>query len=466
MARQRKNYQARYATGTVVPFPIITVYLSGTLNLALIFSDDIGAGTPRANPFTGDVNGNFWFYASDGAYDINIVGTGINYALGAENFVFQGAVATTGIISLNTLIDANQTMVPGSAGTDFTISSLAGIHTFDIPTMGGVGITRGLINSADYAAILSRIISLNGQLNVYQSFALGTAGFSPAWISALGVHTLNIPVIGAVGVTTGLLNSADYATFTAKQSPLPVGGTTLQYLRGDLSIATLSTLVVPENTNLYYTDARVRAALSVIPPLSYNSSTGSFSIPQATSVVNGFLAAGDWSTFNAKLNSLNGSSQLAQTFVVGTAGTDFAISTNVGAGTHTFNLPDASAANRGAITTGTQTIAGAKTFSGTLINSGGRKKGLRIATTTPVAVAVTDGIVVTKLAAPGAVAVNLPAGVLGQIFTIKDGLGDATANNITITPAAGTIDGSGTAQIASNYGSRTLIYNGTEWNIV
>ena len=68
---------------------------------------------------------------------------------------------------------------------------------------------------------------------------------------------------------------------------------------------------------------------------------------------------------------------------------------------------------------------------------------------------------------PVAVAVTLPAGVLGQVFNIKDGLGlAAPATPITITPAAGTIDGAATATIDAPYGSLTLVYSGVEWKIL
>jgi len=93
---------------------------------------------------------------------------------------------------------------------------------------------------------------------------------------------------------------------------------------------------------------------------------------------------------------------------------------------------------------------------------------LRIAVATPVlVVAATDDIVSVQVPGPVAVAVTLPAGVLGQQFTIKDGLGlAAPATPITITPTLGTIDGAATATINAPYGSLTFVYNGTQWLIV
>jgi hypothetical protein len=64
------------------------------------------------------------------------------------------------------------------------------------------------------------------------------------------------------------------------------------------------------------------------------------------------------------IQSLNTLSSSSQTFAVGTSGTDFAISS--AGSTHTFNLPSASAANRGAVTTAAQTFAGDKTFNGNI----------------------------------------------------------------------------------------------------
>lgn len=58
---------------------------------------------------------------------------------------------------------------------------------------------------------------------------------------------------------------------------------------------------------------------------------------------------------------LNGLTEATQTFAVGSSGTDFGIASSGSA--HTFNIPDASASARGLVTTGTQTFAGAKTFS-------------------------------------------------------------------------------------------------------
>lgn len=104
----------------------------------------------------------------------------------------------------------------------------------------------------------------------------------------------------------------------------------------------------------------------------------------------------------------------------------------------------------------------------TVSSSGVVPLAVRIAVATPVTVvAATDEVVSVEVPGPVAVAVNLPAGVTGQVFYIKDGLGLATpATPITITPAAGTIDGAATATINAPFGSLTLVYSGVEWKLL
>lgn len=103
----------------------------------------------------------------------------------------------------------------------------------------------------------------------------------------------------------------------------------------------------------------------------------------------------------------------------------------------------------------------------TISASGTQIIAIRTATTTPIAVLGTDNVVSVEVPGPVAVAVNLPVGVTGQTFNIKDGLGLASvATPITITPAAGTIDGAAIATIDVPYGSVTLVYSGVEWKII
>lgn len=90
-----------------------------------------------------------------------------------------------------------------------------------------------------------------------------------------------------------------------------------------------------------------------------------------------------------------------------------------------------------------------------------------VATATPVTVVNANDVISVEVTPAVAVAVNLPAGVTGQVFYIKDGLGlAAVATPITINPAAGTIDGAATATINVPYGSLQIVYSGTEWKIL
>ncbi len=70
-----------FSTSTTVfmqsyPRCIVTVYLTGTLTLATIYADS--ASTPKANPFSSDVFGHWFFFAaSSGVFDVRLSGGGL-----------------------------------------------------------------------------------------------------------------------------------------------------------------------------------------------------------------------------------------------------------------------------------------------------------------------------------------------------------------------------------------------------
>ena len=59
--------------------------------------------------------------------------------------------------------------------------------------------------------------------------------------------------------------------------------------------------------------------------------------------------------------------------------------------------------------------------------------------------------------------VTLPAVATDRFVRIKDKSGNANTNNITVTPASGTIDGAATDVIDSDYGSVVYVSDGSSW---
>jgi hypothetical protein len=155
---------------------------------------------------------------------------------------------------------------------------------------------------------------LNGLTTQVQFFAVGTSGTDFNIASSVDTHTFNLPT--ASGTNRGALSSTDWTTFNNKENAI-TAGTTAQYFRGDKTFQTLNTSVVPELTNLYYTEARVNANTNVAANTAarHNAvtlgtanglslSTQVLSLGLASAGVTGALSGTDWSTFNSKQNAL------------------------------------------------------------------------------------------------------------------------------------------------------------------
>ena len=129
------------------------------------------------------------------------------------------------------------------------------VHIID----GGVGklywFRDGIADGNLVEFSTAAIASLNGLTASSQTFATGSTGTDFGISSVGSVHTFNIPT--ASSLNRGLLSSADWSTFNGKE-PAIAAGTTTQYWRGDKSWQTLDTAAVAENPGfLYFTENRV-----------------------------------------------------------------------------------------------------------------------------------------------------------------------------------------------------------------
>jgi hypothetical protein len=134
-----------------------------------------------------------------------------------------------------------------------------------------------------------------GTVTSVAALTLGTSGTDLSSTVANGtttpVITLNVPTASATN--RGALSSADWSMFNAKENAI-TAGTTAQYFRGDKTFQTLNTSVVPEGTNLYFTNARSRQAISLTTSgtsgaATYDNSTGVFNIPNYGSALSAYL---------------------------------------------------------------------------------------------------------------------------------------------------------------------------------
>ncbi|MCO4755058.1 MAG: hypothetical protein KC478_11295, partial [Bacteriovoracaceae bacterium] len=162
--------------------------------------------------------------------------------------------------------------ITGVAACTYNPTALVG-RKMDItldPNSAGVGaevfatqIDISLLPAAVYAKEAS-------QANTIVANGVTTASILDGTITSVD---LSAGAVDSAAILDGTITNADMAVDSITSAEILDGtitfadvdssfqsalttGTTAQYFRGDLSLATLDTLAVPENTNLYFTDAR------------------------------------------------------------------------------------------------------------------------------------------------------------------------------------------------------------------
>ena len=253
----------------------------------------------------------------------------------------------------------------------------------------GLNVTGGSISASDsiltaFGKVQNQINGLVGGVQYQGTWNANTN--TPTLTSSVGTqgHFYIVNVAGNTdlnGITDWKVG--DWAIFNNSAWTKVDNTESVTSVNGQVGAVSLTTDDIPEGaTNLYYLNSRARAALSfaagsgaynsltgviTIPtdnnqilngagyitlaslsataPLTYNNLTGAFGIPKATTLVDGYLSATDWTTFNNKQNYLGGTG-----LVKSTAGTITYITDNSGNWNTAYDRSIVSAAVTGTTT--------------------------------------------------------------------------------------------------------------------
>lgn len=409
----------------------------------------------------------------------------IGQPVGTLNNVTFGNVTSTGTVSASILNDNSNrvvTSVTPTAGTAINISSLTSTGPSTAFTINNLGVT------ALTGAPTIKVSASTGSITITD---VGVTSIQPGTGITVNANTGSVTVTNA-GVLT--FNGATGSVFGVGS----IAGTTYQ-VTASASTGSV-TLSLPQNINSTasvtfgtitstgaITDTGNRVITSVTPTagsginISSLTSTG----PSSSFTINNLGVTGLTGSTYLNVSQSTGSVTLTNLGVQTITGTANQVIASAATGTITLSLPQSIATSSsptflGLTTTGTVSMTGGQVTigagtAGTINNMAiggttattakftGLTVGYASVTTTPYTASADTYIIGVNRAGP--VAITLPANTAGRIIAIKDESGNASVNNITITPASGTIDGQANLVIAGNYVSYTLYCNGSNWFI-
>lgn len=397
--------------------------------------------------------------------------------------------AGAAIKSLNGLTASSQTMITGTAGTDFNISDSVSVHTFNIPTASSSA--RGLLSPSDWISFNSKqtsgnyITALTGDLSASgPGSAVATLATVNGNVGTFGTSAMSVAVtVNAKGLTTAIgstpiqIAESQVTNLLSDLASKQPSGNYITALTGDVSasgpgssVSTLSTV----NSNVGTFGTASSSVAITVNAKGLVTAVGSTPIQIAESQVTNLLS---------DLASKQGS------ITIGAIGSQTPNATALALSNNVLSIQSADPSNPGVINNTTQTLgSGTKTITGnTLIANntssvatiGGTLStaihtingGLNGTTRTASANLILDTTTTDRfvfLSANRAITVTLPAITCGRDLWLKDISGTISTNNVLLTQTASAkIEGISTGRtLRTNYGAWHVVSDCTNWWLV
>ncbi|MEY4553344.1 MAG: hypothetical protein RL099_1672, partial [Bacteroidota bacterium] len=139
-------------------------------------------------------------------------------------------------------------------------------------------IDASLINAPNGVAGLDANTKIPTSLLPPISFTAISVVASASEMQALGAASVKGTVCVRTDISKSYVLNTDFSSSLSDWIELLTPGAPVQSVNGNIGVVNLKTNNISELTNLYFTDARARAALNANAPLIFNPTTGVFSI--------------------------------------------------------------------------------------------------------------------------------------------------------------------------------------------
>ena len=221
------------------------------------------------------------------------------------------------------------------------VTSISVVSTNGLAGTSSGGATPALTLSTSITGILKGNGTAISAATSGTDYAPATSGTSILYGNGSGGFS-NVTIGTGVSFVAGTLSATGSGGTVTAVSVVSANGFAGTSSGGATPALTLTTSI----TGLLYGNGTALAAATVSAPLNYTS--GTLSIPVATTSANGYLSSTDWTTFN---NKGSGTVTSVAALTLGTTGTDLTSTVATGTTTPviTLNVPTASASNRGAL---------------------------------------------------------------------------------------------------------------------